>query len=217
MSNGELVSQLNASKPAKNPSQLALFSAITGAALLVVATLLAVLGISGFINTFQTLIAVLLSGLSVLFAALKKPMPLIVVGGLFALYQVLVFMSFVVSGQLAYDPVGTLINLLALAAAIAMVVFAAQLLTNRKTDLNNSVAQLKNVVPAGPSDRKWVTALLLSLFFGALGFDRLYVGRTGLAIAKLLTGGGLLIWALVDFILLCVGKMNDVHGRPLQR
>ena len=42
------------------------------------------------------------------------------------------------------------------------------------------------------------TALIISLFFGAWGIDRFYLGQSGLGVAKLLTCGGAGIWALID-------------------
>ncbi len=47
-----------------------------------------------------------------------------------------------------------------------------------------------------------VVAIVLSLFFGWLGVDRFYIGKVGLGIGKLLTGGGFLIWWLIDLFLI---------------
>lgn len=45
-------------------------------------------------------------------------------------------------------------------------------------------------------------ALVLSLFFGGYGIDRFYIGDTGLGVGKLLTCGGLGIWAIIDWFLI---------------
>jgi len=48
----------------------------------------------------------------------------------------------------------------------------------------------------------WILALVMSILFGGLGIDRFIMGHIGLGILKLITGGGLGIWWLVDLILI---------------
>lgn len=72
-------------------------------------------------------------------------------------------------------------------------------------------------VPGVFSTREWLVALLLSFFLGSLGIDRFYVGHTGLGIAKLLTCGGVGVWALIDLILFALGKVSDDRGLPLRK
>ena len=66
------------------------------------------------------------------------------------------------------------------------------------------------------SDRNWITALLLSLFFGWCGLDRLYLGYAGLGICKMLTLGGCGIWWVIDIILIALGGLRDADGCPLR-
>jgi hypothetical protein len=61
------------------------------------------------------------------------------------------------------------------------------------------------------------TTFLLSYFLGFLGVDRFYLGYTGLGILKLLTCGGLGLWAVIDMVLIAVGSMRDANGLALVR
>ena len=51
--------------------------------------------------------------------------------------------------------------------------------------------------------------------FSGTGIDRFYLGYTGLGILKLLTCGGFAIWAIIDSILIGMGKMRDAEGNSL--
>jgi TM2 domain-containing membrane protein YozV len=52
--------------------------------------------------------------------------------------------------------------------------------------------------------------LIVSLFGGQLGIDRFMIGDTGLGIAKLLTCGGLGIWAIVDWFMI-MGRAKEIN------
>lgn len=54
------------------------------------------------------------------------------------------------------------------------------------------------------------TALVISLFLRCYGIDRFYLGETGKGVGKLLTCGGLGIWAIVDWFLISAAtrKLN---------
>lgn len=75
---------------------------------------------------------------------------------------------------------------------------------------------LRREAPVGHPTRSQSTLFLLSYFLGVFGVDRFYLGQTGLGIAKLLTCGGFGIWALVDVILIGMGRFRDPEGNSLR-
>ncbi len=68
----------------------------------------------------------------------------------------------------------------------------------------------------GVSEKSNTVALLLCLFLGALGVHRFYVGKIGTGILQLVTLGALGIWALIDLIMIALGKFRDKGGNLLQ-
>jgi TM2 domain-containing membrane protein YozV len=58
--------------------------------------------------------------------------------------------------------------------------------------------------------------LIISILVGALGIDRFIIGDIGLGIGKLLTCGGLGIWALVDWFLI-TGATKQKNLAKLQQ
>ncbi len=72
--------------------------------------------------------------------------------------------------------------------------------------------------PVSPKSR--LAAALLAWFLGIFGVHRFYVGKVGTGVTLLIVsivtlGIGGAIWALVDLILILVGRFTDVAGRPL--
>ena len=67
------------------------------------------------------------------------------------------------------------------------------------------------------SDKEWLATFLLCWFLGIFGIHRFYTGHTGIGVAQLLTGGGCVIWVLIDLIMIITGSFKDAQGRPLRR
>jgi TM2 domain-containing membrane protein YozV len=66
------------------------------------------------------------------------------------------------------------------------------------------------------SEKGFVPTVLLCFLLGVLGVHRFYVGKIGTGILQLVTLGGLGIWAMIDFILIIVGKFTDKDGRAIK-
>jgi hypothetical protein len=69
---------------------------------------------------------------------------------------------------------------------------------------------------AQQSNKSFLVTWLLSLLLGVLGVDRFYLGKVGTGILKLITLGGIGIWALIDLILVLTNKTRDKQGLPLE-
>ncbi|MET3165431.1 UNVERIFIED_ORG: hypothetical protein ABIB19_003865 [Arthrobacter sp. UYEF10] len=87
------------------------------------------------------------------------------------------------------------------------------------------MSQPPNIAPYPPtygygqvqqSNKSFLVTWLLSLLLGVFGVDRFYLGKVGTGIVKLITFGGLGIWALVDLILVLANKTRDKQGLPLE-
>lgn len=66
------------------------------------------------------------------------------------------------------------------------------------------------VPPGGSKDQ--TLAAVLAFFLGAIGVHRFYLGYTWQGIVQILTLGGLGIWALIDFIRICIGDLEPKDG-----
>lgn len=65
------------------------------------------------------------------------------------------------------------------------------------------------------SNKNYLVAVLLSYFLGGLAIDRFYLGKIGTGLLKLVTFGGLGIWAVIDIFLIVFGKLRAQDGLPL--
>ena len=93
------------------------------------------------------------------------------------------------------------------------------IMSNGKYFESHHIAQIRERLLA-LDESKWVliqsvplkdpqTSLIISIFVGAYGIDRFYIGDTGLGVGKLLTCGGLGIWAIIDWF--------QIQGAPRQK
>ena len=75
----------------------------------------------------------------------------------------------------------------------------------------------KKYQPSGElSEKEFLPTLILCFFVGFLGIHRFFVGKVGTGILMIVTLGGLGIWVLVDFIMICIGSFRDIEGRIIK-
>ncbi len=65
------------------------------------------------------------------------------------------------------------------------------------------------------SNKSKSTTFLLCYFLGGLGVHRFYLGKLVTGLLMLLTGGGLMIWWLVDLYRIITGRLKDKQGNDL--
>jgi len=83
----------------------------------------------------------------------------------------------------------------------------------RKDAQGNPLAREPEV---GTPVKSQAAAFLLSWLLGILGIDRFYLGYTWLGVLKLVTCGGLTIWAIIDTAIIGMGNMKDAQGNSLK-
>ena len=71
-------------------------------------------------------------------------------------------------------------------------------------------------VTTGRGDKSYFVAVGLSLFLGALGADRFYLGYLGMGFLKLATLGLFFIGYLVDLVLILLQVLGPLDGTDFQ-
>lgn len=66
-----------------------------------------------------------------------------------------------------------------------------------------------------PKQRHFLAVFFISFLWGVFGVDRMYLGKWGTGILKLVTLGGFGIWGIVDIYLIMTGSMRDKQGREM--
>src|SRR5690606_40089587 len=100
------------------------------------------------------------------------------------------------------------------------------IMTNSKFFESHQVPLIRNTL-INTDESKWIAiqslslkdptiSLIVSLLGGSLGIDRFLIGDTGLGIGKLLTCGGLGIWAIIDWFLI-MGATREKNLEKLDR
>lgn len=100
------------------------------------------------------------------------------------------------------------------------------IMTNGKFFESHEVLQIRERL-LQMDDSKWgliqtlqfkdpTTSLIVSLLGGNLGIDRFMIGDTGLGIGKLLTCGGLGIWAIIDWFMI-MGATREKNAAKIKQ
>ena len=70
--------------------------------------------------------------------------------------------------------------------------------------------------PTIVSDKNFFLVATLCFLLGVFGVHRFYCGKIMSGVLMPFTIGGLGIWALVDFIIVCFGEFTDSQGRKIK-
>lgn len=73
----------------------------------------------------------------------------------------------------------------------------------------------KESVQVPTKQRHFLAVFFLSFMWGSFGVDRFYLGKIWTGLLKLITFGGLGVWALVDLVLIMSGAMRDKQGNEM--
>jgi len=100
------------------------------------------------------------------------------------------------------------------------------IMTSRKFFESHQIVQIREKL-LQIDDAKWAlvqtlqfkdptTSLIISILAGSFGIDRFMIGDTGLGVGKLLTCGGLGVWAIIDWFLI-MGATREKNMAKLQQ
>ena len=70
--------------------------------------------------------------------------------------------------------------------------------------------------PTIVSDKNFLVVATLCFLLGVFGVHRFYCGKIMSGVLMIFTIGGLGIWALADFIIVCFGEFTDSQGRKIK-
>lgn len=87
----------------------------------------------------------------------------------------------------------------------------------KEINRDNNLKRMKPAYTTISSDKNKKTALLLCIFLGLFGVHHFYVGKIGLGILYLFTGGLFGIGWIIDIISIAIGNFKDNTGTPLRR
>ena len=135
----------------------------------------------------------------------------------FALIPILFFYAYIFPWWIFQFP-EDIHYVLANIVCFGLLFYGTYLLITSELGRDGEITKVKNEYKPSDelSDKEFLPTLLLCLFVGMLGVHRFYVGKIGTGVAMIFTLGGLGIWVLVDFILICIGSFRDIEGRVVK-